>query len=108
MAGRSPGGRGHRTLAPKEAPLTTSRRMAVLTAGVLALAVAITTGQPPARNTELLNPTKNQLPTDTGSDKVTYSIEEKAELGGKALRIDFLAGDSFGDRVARIKNWKPF
>ena len=36
------------------------------------------------------------------------TIEDCKELGGKALKVVFASGDSFGDRQARIKNWKPF
>ena len=36
------------------------------------------------------------------------TIEECKELGGKALKVVFAKGDSFGDRQARVANWKPF
>ena len=35
-------------------------------------------------------------------------IEKRAELGGPALKVVYHAGDSFGDRQARISNWKDF
>src|SRR5207244_9017150 len=56
----------------------------------------------------LLNVSKGQIPNDTGSDGQTkMSIEKPAELGGDALKVVFASGDSFGDRQARVKNWKP-
>ena len=36
------------------------------------------------------------------------TIEDNAQLGGKALKVDFAAGDSFGVRSARVKDWKPY
>jgi hypothetical protein len=62
-----------------------------------------------ARQEALLDVAAGQIPTDTGSDGATkMTIEERTELGGKALKVVFAAGDSFGDRAARIKNWKQF
>lgn len=76
--------------------------------GALAL-VAMLSGQAGARERALLSPSRGQLPTDVGSDDLTkVSLAERAELGGKALRVERLAGDSFGDRVARVTDWKPF
>ncbi len=57
----------------------------------------------------LLSPTKDQIPTDTGSDGATkMTIEEVADLGGKALKVVFAAGDSFGDRVPRVADWTAY
>ncbi len=36
------------------------------------------------------------------------TIDDCKELGGKALKVVFAKGDSFGDRQARVANWKPF
>ena len=56
----------------------------------------------------LLNITDGQLPTDTASDKTTFSVEDSSVLGGRALRVVFGPGDSFGDRIAKVKDWKHF
>jgi hypothetical protein len=58
----------------------------------------------------LLDVSKGQIPDDTGNgDGLTkMSITKSDELGGDALQVQFSAGDSVGDRVARVKNWKPF
>jgi hypothetical protein len=61
-----------------------------------------------ARQEALLNVDEGQLPNDTGSDKTTFSIEDSTGLGGRALRVVYATGDSFGDRVAKVKDWKPF
>ena len=62
-----------------------------------------------ARQEALLNVEQGQIPNDTGSDGATkMTIEESRELGGKALKVVFASGDSLGDRMSRIKNWKPF
>jgi len=57
----------------------------------------------------LLHVTKGQLPTDTGSDGLTkYTLEDCKELGGQALKIVYHAGDSVGDRIAKVTDWKQF
>jgi len=62
-----------------------------------------------ARKAALLEVSKGQLPNDTASDGLTkLSIEERPELGGKALKVVYHAGDSFGDRQARVSNFKEF
>jgi len=63
------------------------------------------------RRVPLLNVTKGLLPNDTAMEKQTKLTIENApkELGGKALKVVFAAGDSFGmSRGASEKNWKPF
>jgi hypothetical protein len=63
----------------------------------------------PSNPAALLSPSKGQIPNDTGSDgKSTLTIDKSSELGGDALKVVFAPGDSFGDRVSRVKNWKPF
>lgn len=57
----------------------------------------------------LLDVARGQIPNDTGSDGATkMSIEECEALGGKALRVVYASGDSFGDRQARVEDWSPF
>ena len=57
----------------------------------------------------MLNVQQGQIPNDTGSDGATImTIEDCKELGGKALKVVFAKNDSFGDRQARVKNWKQF
>ncbi len=61
-----------------------------------------------ARQEALLDVDHGQLPTDAGSDKTAFSIEDSTGLGGRALRVIYGNGDSFGDRVAKVTDWKPF
>ena len=78
-------------------------------ASFLALINVLATGAAFARREALWSAGQGQLPTDTASDgKTLLSIEEKPELGGKALKVVYASGDAFGDRVARVKDWKPF
>jgi hypothetical protein len=58
----------------------------------------------------LLNVSKGQVPPDTGlDDKTTPQIvEDFKELGGKALKVAFAPGDSFGTRKGKATNWKRF
>lgn len=77
---------------------------------VLVLSLSFTLAQTPAGKAILLNVSKNQLPSDTGMDDKTHPeiVNDFAELGGKALKIPFAPGDSFGGRVGAEKNWKRF
>jgi tRNA A-37 threonylcarbamoyl transferase component Bud32 len=51
---------------------------------------------------------KGQLPSDTGSNIRFFSIDEHSPIG-KALKVAFPAGDSFGDRVAPpLNDWTTF
>jgi hypothetical protein len=85
----------------------------VNTARIVPLVAALTLlatsspGQDSAGKTYLLDFSKGQLFTDTGSDEKTYSEAEHPDLG-KCVKVEFRSGDSVGDRVARVKNWKPF
>ena len=82
----------------------------VLAAAGLIVATASTPAQTPASKAYLLNVSKGQTFTDIGSDDKTKPelVEDFKELGGKALKVAFFKGDSVGDRVAKVKNWKPF
>ena len=85
-----------------------ARNIALVVAGFL-LATACAAREAAARQEALLNVGQGQIPNDTGSDGLTtMTIEESKELGGKALKVVFAKGDSFGDRQARVKNWKQF
>ena len=78
--------------------------------GVVALAVAITASAGGAERREaLLAVSQGQVPSDTGSDgKTLLSLVELPRLGGTALKVVFAPGDSFGDRLARVSDWRPF
>jgi hypothetical protein len=67
-------------------------------------------GQAPADKTVLLNVGKGQLPPDTGQDDKTKPeiVEGVKELGGRALKVAFNRGDSFGARAGSTANWKRF
>jgi len=81
----------------------------LLMVGCVALLVAFTAREAAARQDPLLNVAAGQIPDDTGSDGATkMTIEDNARLGGKALKVDFAAGDSFGVRSAKVKNWKSY
>jgi hypothetical protein len=58
----------------------------------------------------LLNVSKGNLPTDTGLDDKTRPeiVDNVKEIGGKALKVAFAAGDSFGTVAGANKNWKRF
>ncbi len=85
-----------------------ARNFALLIAGFV-LVTACAANQAAARQEALLNVGQGQIPNDTGSDgATTMTIEECKELGGKALKVVFAKGDSFGDRQARVANWKQF
>jgi len=52
---------------------------------------------------------KGQIPNDTGSDGATkMSLVDSSAPGVKVLKVVYADGDSFGDRVAKVANWKPF
>ncbi|HYW80220.1 MAG TPA: hypothetical protein VE890_11615, partial [Thermoguttaceae bacterium] len=87
--------------------MSTTRRSALVIAFALSIALAVTEAH--ARKASLLEVSKGQLPKDTASDGLTkLMIEERSELGGRALKVVYHAGDSFGDRQARVSNWKDF
>lgn len=63
------------------------------------------------RRVPLLHVSKEKLPNDTALEKKSKLTIEDApkELGGKALKVVFADGDSFGmSRGASERNWKPF
>lgn len=74
------------------------------------IVAAITSGQVPDQKAILLNVAKDQVPSDTGMDDKTKPeiVTDVKEIPGKALKVAFAAGDSFGGRVGAHKNWKPF
>ena len=80
-----------------------ARNIALVVAGFL-LVTACAAHEAAARQEALLNVGQGQIPNDTGSDgATTMTIEECKELGGKALKVVFAKGDSFGDRQARVR-----
>jgi hypothetical protein len=82
----------------------------LLVAAGLIVAEVSTPGQAPAAKAYLLNVSKGQTFNDIGSDDKTRPefVENFKGLGGKALKVAFFKGDSVGDHVAKVKNWKPF
>lgn len=68
-------------------------------------------GEAAADRVPLLNVSKGQLPNDTASENQTKLTIEDApqKIGGKALKVVFADGDSFGmSRGASERNWMPF
>ena len=85
----------------------------VIVIAVVSASLLFSVGVVPAaeRRVSLLNVSKGMLPNDTALEKQTKLTIEDApkELGGKALKVVFAQGDSFGmSRGASEKNWKPF
>jgi len=74
------------------------------------LIVVTAPGQSLASMSYLLDVGKEQNFTDIGSDDKTRPVvvADFKELGGKAIKVAFFKGDSVGDRVAKVTNWKPF
>ncbi len=58
----------------------------------------------------LLNVRESQIPNDTGqNDKTKFSLETSGPLGGRALKVVFARGDSFGmSRSGVFRDWKRF
>jgi hypothetical protein len=89
-----------------------ARRLAVglaLVGGMMVLGTTLSPGQAPAQRAILLNVSNGQLPPDTGLEgKTKPEIVANTELGGKALKVAFAPGDSFGARAGGNQNWKRF
>jgi hypothetical protein len=91
--------------------MTAHRRgMLLALTGCLVVGLALAFSQEPSSKAILLNVGKGQLPTDTGQDDKTKPeiVENVKELPGKALKVPFAPGDSFGTRGVANKNWKRF
>jgi hypothetical protein len=85
------------------------RPLLLLAAGFIAVTASVP-GQGPATRAYLLNVGQGQTFSEIGSDDKTRPevVDDFKELGGKAIKVAFFKGDSVGDHVARVKNWKPF
>ena len=82
----------------------------LLTSAILLLP-SPSAGQQPVQKAILLNVGQGQVPGDTGMDDKTVpaTVEGIPELPGKAMKVPFARGDSFGGKVgASSKNWKRF
>jgi hypothetical protein len=77
---------------------------------IAAMTTASAPGQTPASRVYLLKVSAKQTFTDIGSDDKTKPefVEDFMELAGPAVKVEFFNGDSVGDRVAKVRNWKPF
>jgi hypothetical protein len=85
------------------------RTLLLLLALAAAGALTSSAGQEPATKAYLLNVSKGQVFSEIGSDdKTRPEPVEAKDLGGKALKVVFFSGDSVGDRVSKVKNFKPF
>lgn len=57
----------------------------------------------------LLDVRKGQIPNDTGmEDQTKMSLVDLPQLGGKALKVQLVAEDSFGVSKSREADWKKF
>ena len=84
--------------------------LSLLAAAGFIVATASAPGQAPESRAYLLNVSRMQTFTAIGSEDKTKAelVEDFTELAGNALKVAFSKGDSAGDRVAKVKNWKPF
>src|SRR5262249_33506416 len=93
-------------------PTMTARRLSLLLGvfACLGLSFSAAPGQAPAASKEFLfEVARGQVPGDTGmDDKTTMEIVDSKELGGKALKVPFAKGDSFGIPKGAAKDWKKF
>ena len=83
-------------------------RLQRLVLGGCVLGLAWWTPVAHARREILFDVTHGQQPSDTSSDKTFFNIEACQGLGGPALKVVCPAGESFGDRAAKVTNWRPF
>jgi hypothetical protein len=90
---------------PEVTRLTLPRLTALV--AVVALLGLTALAQAPAEKADLMNFANGHLPNDTGSDKQIYSLAEHPDLG-KALKVEFPPGDSFGDKSAKVTDWKRY
>lgn len=65
-------------------------------------------GEPAAAVTYLLKVSGGQKFTEIGSDDKTKPVPVDDKDLARGLKVVFARGDSVGDRVSRVKNWKPF
>jgi hypothetical protein len=77
----------------------------VLTLGVLAACISASAAE---KSALLLDVAKGQKPNDTGTDQTKTAVVDQPELGGRALQVDFAAGDSFGMQSPRTTDWTGF
>ena len=75
--------------------------------GLCAAAIALFAGEATAGSAVLLAPSKGQMPNDTNADP-QLALEEKAELGGSALKVVFAQGSAFGETKPKVVDWTPF
>ncbi len=82
----------------------------LLAAAGLIVATASAPGQAPVSKAYLLNVARcRPSPTSAPTTKPSRSSSRiSRNSAGKALKVAFFKGDSVGDRVAKVKNWKPF
>lgn len=85
------------------------RSIPILLAGVIGFAALGNAPLATGADAVLIDPAKGQQFNDTGSDGQTkFSIVEHEALGGPALQVVFVAGDSAGDSLVRVKDWRPY
>jgi len=71
------------------------------------MAVVLFASGAAAATATLLGVSKGQMPGDTSADP-QLAFEQKAELGGNALKVVFTQGSSFGETRPKITNWTPY
>jgi hypothetical protein len=82
-------------------------RSATAVLAVLVLGLSATRAQDSSK-TVLLNVRAGQVPPDTGMEDKTKPmiVDDVKDLGGKALKVVFAPGDSFGSRPGPGQDWK--
>ncbi len=84
-------------------------RPVMLFVGLTAIAMSrMVLGQAPASPTYLLKVSGGQTFTDIGSDDKTKPVPVDPQDPSKGLKVVFDKGDSVGDRISKVKSWKPF
>ena len=85
------------------------RRGTIWAAGLLVCGLAGGADGPLRAETVLLAPSRGQLPQDVGSDdRSKLALVDHPQLGGKALRVTGLPGDSFGSGAPAVRDWSRF
>jgi hypothetical protein len=83
------------------------QRSGLLALGCSLLAGLIVASDATAGEAGLLRVSKGQMPNDTSGD-CQFSLDEKAELGGPALKAVYAAGSSFGETRPKLRDWTGF
>jgi len=85
--------------------MTRHRRFGAV--GLCVAAIALLASGAQGGSAVLLGVSKGQMPNDTNADP-QLALEEKAELGGPALKVVFAQGSAFGETRPKVVDWTPY